>query len=379
MNRIYSLLALLLVGSASLQAQGGDPFGEFNSWLYQNNMTVTAQVVLNGTVVTEAIVAAYCGNELRGKNFVGNDPTHPNLIYLQVYANSTGTLDQFLHFKVFTNGHVFTFNPDPIMVFKNNDQHGKTSSPYIIDITPVSLPNDSDNASRLTRFVDKTCDIILTGRVLYKDGAWNTLYVPFATEIARSDLAGAIVRQLTAASIEGTTLYLTFGDPVTTLAAGTPYIIKWDEDKENPTISDPMFFGVTIDTEDHSYDNGENGDGNVRFLGTYKNTRFEDTDKSILYVGGENTLYYPLAGASIGAQRAYFKIGEDGAAAPARITSFNIDFGAEEAQGITTPLSPARGAGGEAWFTLDGRRLNGKPTQSGVYVNNGRKLKVVVK
>ena len=27
-----------------------------------------------------------------------------------------------------------------------------------------------------------------------------------------------------------------------------------------------------------------------------------------------------------------------------------------------------------AWYSLDGRRLSGKPTKSGVYVNNGRKV-----
>jgi hypothetical protein len=26
----------------------------------------------------------------------------------------------------------------------------------------------------------------------------------------------------------------------------------------------------------------------------------------------------------------------------------------------------------EGWYNLDGRRLNGKPTTSGIYVNNGR-------
>ena len=28
----------------------------------------------------------------------------------------------------------------------------------------------------------------------------------------------------------------------------------------------------------------------------------------------------------------------------------------------------------EAWYTLDGRRLNGKPAQKGVYINNGKKI-----
>jgi len=26
------------------------------------------------------------------------------------------------------------------------------------------------------------------------------------------------------------------------------------------------------------------------------------------------------------------------------------------------------------WFTLDGRRLQGQPTQKGVYINNGKKV-----
>ena len=30
--------------------------------------------------------------------------------------------------------------------------------------------------------------------------------------------------------------------------------------------------------------------------------------------------------------------------------------------------------GSGAWYTLDGRRLNGKPSQRGIYVNQGRKV-----
>ena len=28
----------------------------------------------------------------------------------------------------------------------------------------------------------------------------------------------------------------------------------------------------------------------------------------------------------------------------------------------------------EAWYTLDGRRLNGKPSVKGMYINNGKKI-----
>ena len=70
----------------------------------------------------------------------------------------------------------------------------------------------------------------------------------------------------------------------------------------------------------------------MRFIGTYASQPFSE-DKSILFMGAENTLYYPLDGASLGAQRAYFKIGEDGAQAR-QLTAFNIGFGEGEATGI---------------------------------------------
>ena len=219
-------------------------------------------------------------------------------------------------------------------------------------------------------------DVTLSGRTLYKDGAWNTICLPFNVTLAGSPLAGATARPLTSASItnEGTTLSLSFGDAVTTLVAGTPYIIKWES---GDNIVNPVFNGVTIDKTDRSYDNGISGDERVRFLGTYKSTTFDAEDKSILLMGGGNTLYYPNAGAGIGAQRAYFKIGDDGALLARRLTAFNIDFGDDEATGIISTTNYTNDTNSDAWYTLDGRRLSAKPSRAGVYINNG--IKIVIK
>ena len=194
-----------------------------------------------------------------------------------------------------------------------------------------------------------------------------------------SPLAGAVARPLNSASISGTTLNLTFGDAVTTLVAGTPYIIKWTKaddyvDDNDHNLVNPVFSGVTIDKTDRSYDNGASGDARVRFLGTYKSTTFDAEDKSILLMGGENTLYYPASGAGIGAQRAYFKIGDDGALLARRLTAFNIDFGDDEATGIISTTNYTNDTNSDAWFTLDGRKLSGKPSRAGVYINNGKKV-----
>ena len=248
----------------------------------------------------------------------------------------------------------------------------------------VTLADNADNNTAISSADGYLADVTLSGRTLYKDGAWNTICLPFDVTISGSVLEGAVARPLTAASISGSTLTLTFGDAVTTLKAGTPYIIKWtadanyvDDDAHN--IVSPVFSGVTIDADaDGNYDTetaspAVTTDERVRFLGTYKSTTFDAEDKSILLMGGNNTLYYPQSGAGIGAQRAYFKIGGDGALLARRLTAFNIDFGDDEATGIISTTNYTNDTNSDAWFTLDGRKLDGKPTQRGIYINNGKK------
>jgi hypothetical protein len=235
----------------------------------------------------------------------------------------------------------------------------------------LTIADGSNNATAISNAGGKTMrSVTLEGRTLYRDGSWNTLCLPFGVTLSGSPLEGATARPLTSASISGTTLNLSFGSAVTELVAGTPYIIKWAGGE--PIVS-PVFSPVSIDKTDRSYDNGAAGDARVRFIGTYNSLTFDSDDKSILFMGGESKLRYPAKGASIGAQRAYFKIGEDGASG-ARITSFSIDFGDDEATGIISTTNYTNDTNSDAWFTLDGRKLSGKPSVKGVYVNNGRKV-----
>ena len=257
---------------------------------------------------------------------------------------------------------------------------------YYVAPASISLANAADNSTTISNANGYVANVTLAARTLYKDGAWNTLCLPFDVTIAGSPLAGATARALESASISGSTLTLTFGDAVTTLEAGTPYIIKWakadgydEASEETRDLKNPVFSGVTIDSDMHPYDTAEESvttDERVRFVGTYKSTAFNADDKSILLMGSENTLYYPTAGAGIGAQRAYFKIGSEGALLARRLTAFNIDFGDDETTGIIAiehgTLNIEHSA--DAWFTLDGRRLQGQPTAKGLYIVNGKKV-----
>ena len=117
------------------------------------------------------------------------------------------------------------------------------------------------------------------------------------------------------------------------------------------------------------------GEEQVRFKGTYASMEFDATDNSILLMGGENKLYYPSNGAGLGAQRAYFKIGSDAQHAPMRVTSFSISFGDDQTTGVIDIVQVIE-LKDDNWYSVDGRFIGAKPTQPGIYLNNGKKVMI---
>ena len=63
----------------------------------------------------------------------------------------------------------------------------------------------------------------------------------------------------------------------------------------------------------------------------------------------------------------------EGAAAARRVIPV---FGDGDATGIADVRSMMSELRGETWYTLDGRKLQEKPTTKGVYIQNGRKVVV---
>jgi hypothetical protein len=256
-----------------------------------------------------------------------------------------------------------------------------TSGVKLVPYTTTVLSDNADNTSDINEWNGRMAGVTLADRTLYKDGAWNTLCLPFNVDLLAYDcpLQGAVARPLTEASISGTTLNLEFGSTVRELVAGTPYIIKWNSGED---IVNPVFNCVTIDAGKHYYDTYESGastDERVRFMGTYASMEFDDTDNSILLMGGDNMLYYPTTGAGLGAQRAYFKLGGDGVQhAAQRVTKFSINFGdgSTTTGVIAVDASEQPAYARDAWYTIGGLKLDGKPTQKGVFINNG--IKVVI-
>jgi len=155
-----------------------------------------------------------------------------------------------------------------------------------------------------------------------------------------------------------------------------PGIMKY----EYSSIEIPTFTNVTITatTPTEITPTGANGDGKVTFKGTYDARTFTSEDKSILFLGAENTLYWPLDGASIGAQRAYFQLNGIIAGSNAEVREFKLNFGDEDSN--TTRIDVVDNGqwrmdnSNDSWYTLDGRKLNGEPTKKGMYIVNGKKV-----
>ena len=238
-------------------------------------------------------------------------------------------------------------------------------------LKPLELANYADNTTAINNNKGMMSKVTLSGRTLLKNGDWNTLCLPFsltAAQIAASPLAGATIKELLSTSnldSEGK-LTLNFQD-ATAITAGKPYMVKW---APADNLTNPVFDNVTIDKtmNDVCFSGGS-------FKGTYAPLEITDANRNeVLLLATGNKLGYAKTdrtvanGKALGTCRAYFEI--TGAAA---VRSFIMDFGDEQTTGITTTNAEPSTNEGIGWYDLSGRRLQGKPTEKGVYIQNGKK------
>lgn len=273
------------------------------------------------------------------------------------------------------NGYEYTFA----------DNYDIIDVPATVDI---SLQDNADNSEIINKNYECPVNATLTGRTLYKDGSWNTLCLPFDLVLEGSPLAGATVKTLESSDYDISTGELTLNfttGSLTTLSAGTPYLVKWDKpdpytayDGNNAsTCSDivaPTFSGVTVST----IGGGHADTHYVDFVGSFSPVSLTANDKTVLFLGADNKLYYPTKNRTMGSCRAVFRLHNGltvgNPTAGARVTSFVMNLGDDETTGITTTNDANYTNKTDAWYDMQGRRLSGKPTARGIYINNGKKV-----
>lgn len=255
----------------------------------------------------------------------------------------------------------------------------------------IELANDADNSTALTTADGKKRMVTLSGRTLKRDGNWNTLCLPFDFDITGSvlDKTGMTLKELDTETadnghltgLEGSTLYLNFKSADKQIKAGKPYIIKWTKPNNynsSKDITDPVFGAVTIDNS--SPESVTSADGNVTFTGQYSPFSIVESGATgdnqgnineILLLAAGNKLGYSQNPRTLHCFRCHFYVPTNGSAAA---RSFVVDFGeGEETTEIETITNNQYPITDSAWYTIDGRKLTGKPTAKGIYIVNGRK------
>lgn len=254
--------------------------------------------------------------------------------------------------------------------------------------TPVELQTNAPNTKTLSLLNEiGPIDVTLKNRSLLKDGYWNTLCLPFDAELPGSPLEGATMMEMDASetyfdSATGT-LHLYF-ESADKIEAGKPYIIRWGEPNTDPNaptdaIFNPTFSGVSVSRVGPGSVASE--DGIVTFTGAFAPLRFENGNSSCLYMGNANTIRYFGTSSSLSAFMAFFSLtdGNQTEDLPTshEVKAFMINVeGESPATGILDISQEGRLniIPNEGWYDLSGRRINGKPSMPGIYINNGRKL-----
>ena len=232
----------------------------------------------------------------------------------------------------------------------------------------ISLKDNGDNTDAITHWNGQQKSVTLSGRTLKKGGSWNTLCLPFAVSVFEgSPLADATVKTLTSTAFAGGTLSMNFSDNnLTSIEAGKPYIVKWTSGDD---ITAPVFTNVTISNATNNVET-EYAD----FIGIFSPKAIAGEDKTLLYLGGDNKLYYPNAAMNINAFRGYFQLKGINAG---DVSQTKMWFGEEEQplsispEGEGTIAFPREGLDG-VLYNLSGQRLS-KP-QKGINIVNGKKV-----
>ena len=264
----------------------------------------------------------------------------------------------------------------------------------------VFLFDADDNNGKI--WEGRYCNVILGGRIMTKDGTWNTLCLPFDVDIDDSPFAGAEVKTLDEdlSYLDGDgKLNLVFGAAVNKIEAGKPYIIRWTDTNEPDLTEDDLVFRDVIMMSPEPIPvifHNELGD-DCQFVGQYSPFLISDDDAALgfytdhghideilFFAKGDATsstvLGYSASERTLRACRTHFwapVLQTAGGEPVSPVRSFVLDFGDDtDATGVVE-LKNSRIEelkSDDGWYSMDGRKLSGEPKAKGVYIHNGKKM-----
>ena len=410
-----ALLLLLGIAAPEVRAQqlitdNGD--GTYTITMPDRNVTVTADVkklLAHKDIMTKVETQEWTGNVLtfdanNVKVWDGTTQLTETTDY--TVTAPTGTLQDTGDYPVTITGAgnyagevvaMFTIKGKPVTVKNdlNEDVPAATGDAEITqdqDGLTLTLTTPAESTTPHTVNVPQPVEVdhVSIDRT-FEAGKACTLYLPFS--IAADKIAGGTFNTFTGVDTSDPTEWIVQYSPVAgDIEANTPYIFLPNGGKITVNNGENK---VTICTANPHTTEKDQWD----FIGTYErikwthNTADPEYDS---YREAEIGSIYGFAaeeksGATVGQfvqvtdnvwinpMRAYLKHtvvaparSMDGDAATTELPSSMKVVIVEGTTGITS-MEDVRGKMSDAWYSLDGRKLQGKPTTKGMYIHNGRK------
>ena len=413
-----ALLLLLVIVAPEARAQqlitdNGD--GTYTITMPDRNVTVTADVkklLAHKDIMTKVETQEWTGNVLtfdanNVKVWDGTTQLTETTDY--TVTAPTGTLQDTGDYPVTITGAgnyagevvaMFTIKGKPVTVKNdlNEDVPAATGDAEITqdqDGLTLTLTTPTESTTPHTVNVPQPVEVdhVSIDRT-FEDGKACTLYLPFS--IAANKIAGGTFNKFTGVDTSNPSEWIVQYSPVDgDIEANTPYIFLPNGTNGGKITVNNGSDKVSICTANqHTTENGQ-----WDFIGTYERIKWthntadpewtqqrEDEIGSIYGFAAEEK-----SGATVGQfvqvtdnvwinpMRAYLKHtvvaparSMDGDAATTELPSSMKVVIVEETTGITS-MEDVRGKMYDAWYSLDGRKLQGKPTTKGMYIHNGRK------
>ena len=227
-----------------------------------------------------------------------------------------------------------------------------------VTAVPSHLHEAKDNMIYITANAAQTRDVQLI-RTLTPN-IWCPLCLPFdVTQTVMNTATGTTCELCTLSSIDDGVFKFEIAS--TTIAAGTPFLVRVNE-----TVTNPVFTGVTIVNTPAATATASTYD--YKFVGTYSPVDLE-TNGTNLFLATDGELYIPASTSGdnrLAGLRAYFVVPPTANTARVMIpeTTSNISSLREESPSSSHEL-----------YDLRGQRVN-NPNHKGIYIHKGKRFLV---
>ncbi len=158
---------------------------------------------------------------------------------------------------------------------------------------------DSDSSADIIEKENGKTHTVVLGRTL-QGGKWNSFCAPFAISEGKVTSVfgnGVTVKKLTSSTNVNGALQLGFS-AVTSMDAGTPYLIMPTADVENPRFEDVVINKNTTTTETTA----------VKFIPVINPVSFTARDKNILFFNSDGSMSFPADDSVMKGFRAYIQL-----------------------------------------------------------------------